>query len=100
LLKRRFRVEDLRGRWGGEEFIVAFRHEGKETTIGALARVLEELRTTEFNGDHGEVFHVSFTAGMSSYPEDGRTIEELVHVSDQRLYLGKESGRNRIVGTG
>jgi diguanylate cyclase (GGDEF)-like protein len=100
LLKRRFRVEDLRGRWGGEEFIVAFRHEGKETTIGALARVLEELRTTDFNGDHGEVFHVSFTAGMSSYPEDGRTIEDLVHVSDQRLYLGKESGRNRIVGTG
>ncbi|MBS1953140.1 MAG: response regulator [Cyanobacteria bacterium SZAS-4] len=100
LLKRRFRVEDLRGRWGGEEFIVAFRHEAKETTIGALARVLEELRQTEFNGDHGEVFHVSFTAGMSSFPEDGRTIEDLVHVSDQRLYLGKECGRNRIIGNG
>lgn len=100
LLKRRFRVEDLRGRWGGEEFIVAFRHEGKETTIGALHRVLEELKSTEFSGDHGEIFNVSFTAGMSSYPDDGRTLEDLVHVSDQRLYLGKECGRSRIIGNG
>jgi diguanylate cyclase (GGDEF)-like protein len=100
LLKRRFRVEDIRGRWGGEEFIVALRHEGKETTKGALARVLEELRTIIFEGDHGEKFSVTFTAGLANFPEDGDTLERLVSVADERLYKGKEAGRNRIVSGG
>jgi len=98
LLKKRFRVEDIRGRWGGEEFIVALRHESKETTKGALLRVLEEFRNSEFKGDHGESFSVSFTAGLASFPEDGDTLEQLVHTADGRLYKGKEAGRNRIVG--
>lgn len=98
LLKRRFRVEDLRGRWGGEEFIVAFRHEGKQTSTGALGRVKDELRATQFLGDHDEPFSVSFTAGLATYPDDGTTIEELVQAADLKLYKGKEQGRNTIVG--
>ncbi|HEY9719604.1 MAG TPA: GGDEF domain-containing protein, partial [Trichormus sp.] len=98
LLKKRFRVEDIRGRWGGEEFIVALRHESSETTQGALLRALEEFRSFEFKGDHGETFFVSFTAGLASFPEDGDTLEKLVHAADGRLYAGKEAGRNRIVG--
>jgi len=97
LLKRRFRVEDLRGRWGGEEFIVAFRHVTKDTCLGALTRVLEEIRETDFKGDHGEVFNISFTAGLSEFPQDGVTIESLVHVADQKLYVGKGLGRNTII---
>ena len=97
LLKRRFRVEDLRGRWGGEEFIVAFRHVQKETCYGALSRVLEEIRETEFKGDHGETFKISFTAGLAEYPNNGLTLETLLHVADRKLYEGKANGRNRIV---
>lgn len=97
LLKRRFRVEDLRGRWGGEEFIVALRHEGKPTTMGALGRVKDELFSNDFKGDHGEEFRVSFTAGLATFPVDGKTIESLVHAADSRLYKGKERGRNTII---
>lgn len=100
LLKRRFRVEDIRGRWGGEEFIVAFRHEAKQTSEGALSRVLDEFRKMDFEGDHGERFNVSFTAGLASFPEDGDSLEKLVHSADARLYAGKEAGRNRIIVTG
>jgi len=97
LLKRRFRVEDIRGRWGGEEFIVALRHESQRTTEGALARFLEELRGVRFEGDHGEKFGVTFTAGLATFPDDGDTLEALVKVADERLYAGKEAGRDRIV---
>lgn len=100
LLKKRFRVEDVRGRWGGEEFIVALRHESRDTTKGALQRVLQELSKIKFEGDHGENFHVTFTAGLACFPEDGDTLEKLVHVADGRLYAGKEAGRNRIIGEG
>lgn len=99
LLRKRFRVEDLRGRWGGEEFVMAFRHEGKATMAGALQRVLEELHSLNFTGDHGETFNVTFSAGLVSFPEDGQTIEDLMRVADARLYAAKEAGRNRIVST-
>jgi diguanylate cyclase (GGDEF)-like protein len=100
LLKKRFRVEDIRGRWGGEEFIVAFRHETAVTTKGALERALDEFAGMRFKGDHGEDFSVTFTAGLATYPEDGDTLEKLVHIADDRLYAGKEAGRNRIVDRG
>ncbi len=100
LLRRRFRVEDLRGRWGGEEFILAFRHEGKETMKGALNRVLDELVTIPFAGDHNEEFFVSFSAGLVSYPQDGTEIEALIKKADERLYMAKEQGRRRIISDG
>lgn len=99
LLRKRFRVEDVRGRWGGEEFVVAFRHIHKDTARGALQRALEELRLISFGGDHGETFNITFSAGLVSYPEDGKEIETLIKIADNRLYRAKEQGRNRLICT-
>ena len=100
LLRKRFRVEDLRGRWGGEEFMLAFKHERKETMQKALNRVLEELKKVEFKGDQGESFYTAFSAGMVDFPEDGTTIHDLVLQADRRLYIAKANGRSQIVITG
>lgn len=97
LLKKRFRVEDIRGRWGGEEFIVAFRHIQKGTAQGALLRALEELRNMAFKGDKDEDFKITFSAGIVSYPEDSTDVLELLKLADHRLYKAKESGRNCLV---
>jgi diguanylate cyclase (GGDEF)-like protein len=97
LLARRFRVEDLRGRWGGEEFILGFRRESKETMHAAINRVLAEFREMVFNGDDGQEFKCSFSGGMASYPEDGESIYELIQTADARLYEAKKQGRNRII---
>jgi len=96
LLARRFRVDDLRGRWGGEEFILAFRRESKETMQAAVSRVLAEFRNTTFTGDHGEEFHVSFSGGLVTYPDDGVSVYELLKTADKRLYYAKHTGRNRL----
>jgi diguanylate cyclase (GGDEF)-like protein len=96
LLRKRFRVEDLRGRWGGEEFILAFRHEKKETMKKALNRVLEELCKIEFKGDSGESFYTSFSAGMVDFPADGTNAHDLILSADRRLYVAKKNGRNQI----
>ncbi len=97
LLQRRFRVDDLRGRWGGEEFILAFRRETKDTMHGAINRVLDEFSAMTFNADSGEEFNVSFSGGMASYPEDGESVYELLQTADKRLYEAKRAGRRRIV---
>lgn len=97
LLSRRFRVDDLRGRWGGEEFILAFRREKKEIIHKAVTRALEEFRETAFFSDEGLEFHCSFSGGLATFPDDGESIFDLVQASDKRLYIAKKAGRNRII---
>lgn len=36
------------------------------------------------------------TIGVADY-KDGRDLEELIKVADERLYLGKKSGKNKIM---
>ncbi len=96
LLLRRFRVDDLRGRWGGEEFIIAFRRENKETMRAAINRVQEEFSKMVFESDDSRQFSVTFSGGVASYPDDGKTLHELLTVADKRLYDAKHAGRRRI----
>jgi diguanylate cyclase (GGDEF)-like protein len=96
LLRERFRQEDLRARWGGEEFVLAFPREAPETVKRILERVLADFGAFELDGAGGR-FTCTFTAGLAAFPTDGTTVESLLRVADQALYRGKESGRNRVV---
>lgn len=96
LLGTRFRLQDLRGRWGGEEFVVAFYGEWAESAREILSRVTAEFAKLTFDGGQGRAFQVTVSGGIATFPLDGRTLEELVGVADQRLYAAKQAGRNRI----
>lgn len=97
LLATRFRGEDVRGRWGGEEFLVAFPGEPSEVAEGLVLRVLRELRDLRFTGDRGEPFHITFSGGVATYPDAGLTVEALLKTADRRLYRAKRLGKNRVV---
>lgn len=99
LLRTRFRLEDLRGRWGGEEFVLAF--SGQTIEFGRLAaeRLLQDFSRLAFALEDGREFHAGFTAGVAAFPNDGESLDLLVKRADQRLYRGKEEGRGRVVST-
>lgn len=97
LLSKRFRAEDIRGRWGGEEFIMAFRHVGKEVMSVAVTRSLEEFKKLVFQGEEDDSFSASFSAGLATYPEDGNTFLELMAIADKRLYAAKNGGRSLVI---
>lgn len=97
LLANRFRMEDLRARWGGEEFMVALVDEDADTAKRVLQRTLDEFSEMEFVGDEGERFGVTFSAGVAVFPDDGEDFRELLTVADRRLYEAKSGGRNQIV---
>jgi diguanylate cyclase (GGDEF)-like protein len=96
LLSSRFRTMDVRGRWGGEEFVVAFFGEDAETAKMIVNRALDEFSVMSFKGDHGETFSVTFSAGIASFPTDGKNVEELFRKVDRNLYKAKKKGRKRI----
>jgi len=100
LLRSRFRSEDVRGRWGGEEFVVGLYEEGVETSAAVLDRLRLEFRQLEFNADQGAPFSATFSAGIASFPEDGEQLGQLMRRADARLYAAKRNGRDRILHFG
>jgi diguanylate cyclase (GGDEF)-like protein len=97
LLNARFRLEDLRGRWGGEEFVLVFPGESAPTAAAVLSRVLEEFRAIPFESERGERFFVTFSAGLASFPGDGATVDALIRAADARLYKAKGACRGTVV---
>ncbi len=96
LLSTRLRTEDIRGRWGGEELVLAPSNTPAPMARQVLQRLLDELVTIPFQAEDGRKFEVSFSAGVASFPEDGATSEALLKAADTRLYSAKQAGRRRV----
>ena len=97
LLSKRFRVEDLRGRWGGDEFILALVGSERKQSAMLMQAFLNEFTKLTFIGESGIEFQTALSAGVAAYPEDGETTYELLRISDLRLFQAKSSGRNCVV---
>lgn len=82
-------------RWGGEEFVLVF-DKPYNLAYDYTGRILNQIRNILFDSDGGE-FQVTMTFGVTPY-EDGMQMDELLRTSDEKLYYGKEHGRNRIIG--
>ncbi len=83
-------------RWGGEEFLV----EGSCTAEGKPDyRLLENIRR-EVEQHHfvyeQQDLHLTITIGVAKY-EEPMSLDEWVDAADKKLYIGKKSGKNRMV---
>jgi two-component system cell cycle response regulator len=98
MLRYSFRQSDTVGRYGGEEFVVIL----PETDIGVAQRKLETLRelvasTPVDLATRGEKVQVTVSAGLASFPDDGKGAAELFALADERMFQAKREGRNRVV---
>ena len=95
LLKGRLRGTDIIGRYGGEEFLVAFRGAGMEEAHTVLDRIRRDFADMpQVHG--GGVLRATFSAGLCAYPLR-LTVNDLTKGADDALLAAKRDGRNRIV---
>lgn len=83
-------------RWGGEEFLLIYEDMGEEEAREHLTKLQEEIRSAHVLWNDA-VIQVTMTFGMAEY-HGGESEESLIHLADERLYTGKNQGRDRIVG--
>ncbi|HEY5248445.1 MAG TPA: GGDEF domain-containing protein [Dermatophilaceae bacterium] len=93
-LKLGVRTTDLVARYGGEEFVVAF----PRLDVQLAARRVEALRVAIAEMPHASGGPLTVSAGIASWPADGREFEEVLKRADERLYQAKSSGRNMVIG--
>ncbi len=82
-------------RWGGDEFIVTM---SNITDHDALLEVARNMKSSieESITILSEEYIISFCAGISLYPDDGKTVDDLIKNADLTMYHSKDSGKNRI----
>jgi diguanylate cyclase (GGDEF)-like protein len=88
---------DTAARYGGDEFVVLL----PETDPTGAYVLAEKVRigVTELDiAVSGSVLEASISVGVVSYPDDGRTSDELLISADQAMYASKRGGRNRVMG--
>jgi len=86
---------DMAARYGGEEFAIILAETDLEGAYGAAERIRNEVEKTGIVID-GETRSVTVSIGVSSFPGDGRTSDEIIDAADKALYLSKRSGRNKV----
>ncbi len=88
------RKEDQVCRWGGEEILVLVKAD-KETTIRVAERIRNDVQTAVVNSDDGDI-SVTLTMGVVQY-HSGDNVHNMIDKADQRLYYGKNHGKNQVV---
>ena len=91
LMQHRVRLEDLIGRWGGEEFLVICTDSPMAAAMELAERLRQRLEQHSFN----EVGTKTASFGVAAAMLDD-TPESLVARADSALYRAKTSGRNRV----
>jgi diguanylate cyclase (GGDEF)-like protein len=86
------RSADVIGRLGGDEFAVVLSGANRAGAEHAAQRLLESIRMPYILGT--ETARVGVSIGITIYPSDGVTAEQLLRNSDTALYMAKASGRN------
>lgn len=94
-LKANIRQADTVARWGGDEFIVLLNqlpHE--ENTTYAISKVTEQLSRPYIIDGH--TLYITPSIGISLYPKDGLTAEDLLANADAAMFQVKQNGRNNF----
>ncbi|WP_415883163.1 EAL domain-containing protein [Neptuniibacter sp. QD72_48] len=95
-MKLCIREQDSIARMGGDEFTILIPGLNPEQVIVNLPKVVDRILkqlNTPFDIFNNQV-HISGSIGISIYPKDGRTPEELLINADHAMYHAKESGKN------
>jgi len=93
-IKASIRDNDLLCRWGGEEFLIMVHGSGDDFAVIA-ERIRKNVETQEFKAEQA-VFKVTVTLGASEY-QTGLKLRTLIDMADQKLYFGKNHGKNHVV---
>lgn len=86
---------DLAVRWGGEEFILLFNGEKKESVIKIMERARDEIHGLRIPTKRRDLA-VTMTFGIAE-SRKFYTYEDIIKIADLRLYYGKRNGKDCII---
>jgi diguanylate cyclase (GGDEF)-like protein/PAS domain S-box-containing protein len=97
LLKNMIRSSDVACRYGGEEMTLVL----PESPLDATAKKAEEIRVAiaqlQLNYNDEQLIKVTSSFGVACFPDQGKTVKEIIQAADIALFQAKANGRNQVV---
>lgn len=92
-IRETVRKGDIACRLGGDEFLLILTNLNTSTSVEIVIEKLDKA-FSEPMSILGHTIYVSLSLGISIYPFDGHSEEELIKNADIALYSAKKAGRN------
>ncbi|MHB8072911.1 GGDEF domain-containing protein [Desulfosporosinus fructosivorans] len=92
-IKACVRATDRVYRYGGEEITLILMDCGKKNALNMAEKIRSEISQL----DNQAYPQITVSLGVSSYPDDGRYIHDVIVASDKALLKAKQSGKNCAV---
>lgn len=96
VLKDSLRQEDIACRYGGEEFCIVCPTTNEQQALMVAERIGRGIRSLELNMNQLALGTVTTSIGIAIYPDHGSTMDEVIKLADEALYLAKQNGRDRV----
>ncbi|MBD9485575.1 PAS domain S-box protein [Pseudomonas sp. PDM14] len=93
-LQQRLRNEDTLARLSSDEFLVVLENLQRPEEAASIARNLLDLLERPLQLNNGREVYLGASIGISLYPDDGLSSEELLRNADAALHQAKLEGRN------
>lgn len=81
-------------RFGGDEFLLMLDSVSSHRDMEKILECVMDSFAEPISVGSQE-FHITASIGVASYPEDGRSADELIKNSDIAMYSSKDRGKNR-----
>lgn len=92
------RRSDLVARYGGEEFVVLLREADPAQALERVEQIRQAIQSEPHEIGDPRPVHITVSAGVAAWPQDGNTVGDLMATADRRLFQAKGAGRNCVIG--
>jgi diguanylate cyclase (GGDEF)-like protein len=99
VLRSHTRPQDVAGRFGGDEFVLALPGCDAVAASDVARRLLSDVEKMQQDDDPGWR-RVTASCGVSVMPQDGNSIDALVKAADTCLLYAKQLGKKRLFVSG
>ena len=96
ILKKNVRSSDIVCRYGGEEMSVILTNTNNADAMTTAEKICKAVSEKPLKLVNGNDVNVTISLGVSTYPENGQTPQDIIKYADECLYIAKENGRNQV----
>lgn len=96
LLKENMRVTDSTCRIGGDEFLLVLVDTELSAATQRLQRIRDIIKQEKIYFNNRLLPAITLSVGIAEAPAQGETVNEIIRVADEALYLAKQSGKNKM----
>ena len=95
-LKKNSRTTDFVCRYGGEEMSIILPNTGADEALMLANRICTAVSEKPFHLTPVDSAEVTISLGVSTFPDNAQTPQDLIEWADKGLYYAKEHGRNQV----